>query len=493
MRMKIAAMVALIVVTAAGVANAGWFTNLLGGGRTVQTYLPVEFENSKDDRFPPRLYVHTNGILSYCLFHPIKEAIMYNGANGPEKVGTRTMPLYWDEPQARSVFYDPATRSILVLTADCKTRGHAYKLNSKADAMATLLASIATNYQAYSDYIDSPTPEKESKIKALADVAAALASVEDHAMPKERKSQLPSGQQAPLTEEELEQLKASAEAKMQEIIQEKLTVGTSQCTPAVDPLDLRKTGIREQSFDRFVQGEGMTRKIRGNMFAPHATAKEAAAGATTKVQLYYVGAWLNAIAHDYRPRVFSRIDNFNLATAPGKMPKDEYEMAILFKTSTTAVSTGKSSAPAGTTHFGTIVSIDGDKATISDEEYLLGSQIVKTDTPTTYAMKETKQTKGMLKLGELQVGYRLQYKLEGGKAVPGFVYPVARQPLECRVKKVDAKFREVDVEVLETGETVTLLLEEGDLTNQRFLEAHRGRVVEIVTQQTFVKSAKEQR
>lgn len=366
--MKHRVMIVMIAILAvAGTAMAGWLDeakarlHIPNSSKTIQTYLPAE----KEPR--PVLEIKDNGMLGY----------HFRWDDGYRE------PVIWGGP-ANSVLYNPTTQNMLVLIGDKKGKRvyHAYHL--EAAPMQKLLGAMSAHWEDYKAYVEKPTPEGEAKVLAHADVVAALESVKDTAKRKETPSTMSESEALAQAKEHL----ASRGKGEESDLDIKRELG-----------DVRHTDVREAAFETFLRGEEMSRKYRGeSMFSPQITPDEVAAGAATKVRLYYLGAWLHAIAADYRPKVFKTV-KLRLNAPTGFVTKREIAdlFAVAEKTAVIDPS-GEMPADPDTIYKGSIRILDGKVLA------------VERGTDKTYGLEMTNRVKGMLAIGEIKDGTFLFFK-----------------------------------------------------------------------------------
>lgn len=314
------------------VAQAGMFTN----SRAIQTF-PAESGESVD----PELVAEESGMLGYYNVYTTGGGPIYNLAHNSR----------WFKEGGR-VFYNPKTQNIFVLMLkqrDGQKEVRTYRL--KAEPMQKALAALADHWQEYKSYIEKPTPAGEEKVKGFADIAAALASVED-------KAERYNVQFGP---DELND-KAAYTAMLEKL----------QNNPQI--ADPRLTGRRNDAFGRFIRSEGKKNNDdRGSMFAPIITEKEATAGLTTKIQLHYLGAWLHAIGTGYLPKVFKTVGT---DIKINNIPEPTAAMAEFFaKVDINSAGQPDPFAPE-TVHRGKFDFVAGYKiGSVLDEEYLVGAEV----------------------------------------------------------------------------------------------------------------------
>jgi len=489
--MKKLVLVVVMVVMASATAHAGLmgFLGKVTGSRTVQTYLPAEKEPSLSGGGPyrPFLYVYDNGVIGYLSRYQVKER------SGD---GQFTFNTYFWGGKSCSAFYDPASKTIVALVSDKGERvSHAYRLHEKGAPMAALLAAISANYGAYRDYIDDPSPAKEAEILKLADVEAALASVEDLAVRKTPKAPAASsepGEQVDL-DAVLEQAKTALDKRSKEIME-----GGGKDEVKVDLNDLRKTAARDRSFVFFAKGEGMSKTVRVSMFRPHITAKEIADGAATKVRLTYVGAWLDAIAHDYRPKVFSSVKGFKLETDynRGSQDKTIAELVASKGSKATVEVAGDDKKPAAktlkTVHAGKVLSVEGEKVLLSDVKYSTNSgPWVKTEPEGQVELELSKQERAMLKAGQIRPGQEVHYRVNAdNKAVP-LIIDNATTKLAGQIESVG--WGKVKILSIETGDVETYEITKVNPKLEVFLKKHEGHMVDYTIKGQILLNATEQK
>ena len=232
----------------------------------------------------------------------------------------------------------------------------------------------------------------------------------------------------------------AALAKAKDILETKGRGEGTDLDVEADLADLRKTDEREGAFNKFVYGEDMSRTLRGeNMFEPLVTKEESAAGAATRVRLYYVGAWLHAITQGYQPKVFKTVKLKLVHTKKTFMTKREIPEIFAAAEKTATLSEDEQAFYDPKHVFKGTVSVDGNKMMAIDAA-----------TGKSFQLKVTKQLEDMVAIGELQDGGFMQFKIQDNEAQ--FV-PSLKDGLKLtgRVVEKSANKKIVRIKVFELG------------------------------------------